>query len=98
MTRVMITVPDEFLAEIDSTATAQHRSRSELFREAMRQYLKGAPIQSSQSAQEAAGLIERLREKAALRASIAQDSTETIRAIRGYSSEEESIDNGLASR
>ncbi len=40
MSRVMITIPDEFLAEIDSAATAQHRSRSELFREAMRQYLK----------------------------------------------------------
>lgn len=94
MTRVMITVPDEFLAEIDSAASVQHRSRSELFREAMRQYLKGIPAQSTSSAQEAAGLIENLRAKAALRASIAQDSTETIRAIRGYSSEEESVGNG----
>ena len=93
MTRVMITVPDEFLAEIDSAASVQHRSRSELFREAMRQYLKGIPAQSTSSAQEAVGLIEDLRAKAALRASIAQDSTETIRAIRGYSSEEESVGN-----
>lgn len=98
MTRVMITVPDEFLAEIDNAAVAQHRSRSELFREAMRQYLKGTPIQSKSSAQEAAGIIEKLRAKAAEQANIAKDSTETIRAIRGYSSEERPADNGIVAR
>ena len=38
MARVMITVPDEFLKEIDAVATEEHRSRSELIREAMRVY------------------------------------------------------------
>ena len=98
MTRVMITVADEFLAEIDTAAMAQHRSRSELFREAMRQYLKDTPIHANTSAQEAAGIIEKLRARAAERAKVAQDSTETIRAMRGYSGEEESADNGIAAR
>ena len=39
MGRVMISIPDEFLAEIDAVAAEEHRSRSELFREAMRAYL-----------------------------------------------------------
>ena len=38
MARVMITVPDEFLKEIDAVANEEHRSRSELIREAMRVY------------------------------------------------------------
>jgi len=98
MSRVMITVPDEFLAEIDSAATAQHRSRSDLFREAMRQYLKNTPRQSISSAQEAAGIIEKLRRKAELRAEAAQDSTEIIRAFRGYPFEDERVDDELSPR
>lgn len=98
MSRVMITVPDEFLAEIDSAATAQHRSRSELFREAMRQYLRTAPSQSAPSAQEAAGIIERLRRKAETRAEVAQGSTEIIRAFRGYPLDDEMVDDELPAR
>ncbi|MFN8486393.1 MAG: ribbon-helix-helix domain-containing protein [Caldilineaceae bacterium] len=52
MSRVMITVPNELLSEIDQVAQIEHRSRSELIREAMRQYLKqsgGKPSKPSPS-------------------------------------------------
>jgi len=85
----MITIPDEFLTEIDRVAAAEHRSRSELFREAIRRYLKGpAPRQTMPSAQRAAGVIEELRKQAASRAGAASDSTQMLRAIRGYSDDE----------
>jgi predicted transcriptional regulator len=38
MAKVMISVPDEFLVEIDEFARTEHRTRSELIREALRQY------------------------------------------------------------
>jgi metal-responsive CopG/Arc/MetJ family transcriptional regulator len=39
MAKVMISVPDELLEEIDQAAKAEHRSRSEFVREAAREYL-----------------------------------------------------------
>ena len=43
MTSKMISVslPEEMLPEIDETARKEHRSRSELIREALRRYLSG---------------------------------------------------------
>jgi len=40
MARFVVTVSDEFLKEIDARAEAEHRSRSELVREALRGYLR----------------------------------------------------------
>lgn len=37
--KVMVSFPDEFLAQVDAIAEAEHRSRSELVREALRQYI-----------------------------------------------------------
>jgi metal-responsive CopG/Arc/MetJ family transcriptional regulator len=39
-TRVMVSFPDGFLAEVDRIAHDEHRSRSELLREAMRLYIE----------------------------------------------------------
>jgi len=39
--KVMISLPDELLAQIDSVAGEEHRSRSELIREAARLYIAG---------------------------------------------------------
>jgi metal-responsive CopG/Arc/MetJ family transcriptional regulator len=49
----MISIPEEFLKEIDKLATIEHRNRSELFREALRCYLgkikmKAKPIDNPQ--------------------------------------------------
>lgn len=40
MARFVVTVPEEFLEEVDARAEAEHRSRSELVREALRSYLR----------------------------------------------------------
>lgn len=41
MTKVMISLPDEFLKKVDRAARAQGRSRSEIIREALRAMLTG---------------------------------------------------------
>ncbi len=38
--KVMVSFPEEFLAEVDRIASEEHRSRSELLREAMRLYIE----------------------------------------------------------
>ena len=38
--KVMVSFPSEFLAEVDRIAQEEHRSRSELLREAMRLYIE----------------------------------------------------------
>jgi metal-responsive CopG/Arc/MetJ family transcriptional regulator len=40
MARFVVTVPEDFLEEIDARAQNEHRSRSELVREALRSYLR----------------------------------------------------------
>ena len=88
MARVIVTVPDEFLAQVDQIAHDEHRSRSELIREALRQYVtprQNVPLSEGTGAavREAAGVIERLRTQAAARARQATGSVEVIRAFRG---------------
>lgn len=39
-TKVMVSFPDEFLVEVDRVAREEHRSRSELVREALRLYIR----------------------------------------------------------
>jgi metal-responsive CopG/Arc/MetJ family transcriptional regulator len=41
--KVMVSFPNEFLAEVDRIAREEHRSRSELLREAMRLYIELRP-------------------------------------------------------
>jgi len=36
----MISLPDEFLSEVDEAAKSEHRTRSELIREAVREYFR----------------------------------------------------------
>jgi metal-responsive CopG/Arc/MetJ family transcriptional regulator len=38
-TKVMVSFPNEFLAEVDRIAQQEHRTRSELVREALRLYI-----------------------------------------------------------
>ncbi len=44
MARVLLSLPDEFLAEVDAVAKAEKRSRSELVREALRRYIAEADV------------------------------------------------------
>jgi metal-responsive CopG/Arc/MetJ family transcriptional regulator len=52
--KVMVSFPEEFLAQVDRVAREEHRSRSELVREALRLYIglrggrdQGAPKSAS---------------------------------------------------
>ena len=47
MSKVMVSLPSEFLKDVDVLAKAEHRSRSELLREAIRMYITIRPIQGS---------------------------------------------------
>jgi CopG family transcriptional regulator / antitoxin EndoAI len=40
MARFVVTISEDFLEEVDARAKAEHRSRSELVREALRSYLR----------------------------------------------------------
>ena len=40
MSKVMISLPDQFLSEVDQIAKSEQRTRSELIREALREYLR----------------------------------------------------------
>jgi metal-responsive CopG/Arc/MetJ family transcriptional regulator len=42
-TKVMVSFPDEFLAKVERIAQDEHRSRSELLREALRLYIGMRP-------------------------------------------------------
>lgn len=40
MTRVVVSMPEEFLENIDKVAESENRTRSELIREALRRYMR----------------------------------------------------------
>ncbi len=58
MARVLISMPEKFLDEIDSVATNENRTRSELIREALRTYMHRAQIRNSSKASTNAELLE----------------------------------------
>ena len=39
MAKIMISLPERFLSDVDKAAQAEHRTRSDLIREALREYL-----------------------------------------------------------
>ncbi|MCL4474182.1 MAG: ribbon-helix-helix domain-containing protein [Actinobacteria bacterium] len=41
--KILFSLPEDLLAEIDAAAAAEHRSRSELIREATRRYIADLP-------------------------------------------------------
>jgi len=67
--KVMVSFPDEFLEEVDRVAGEEHRSRSELLREAMRLYMavrrKGRRPGADPRVQAAVAIQDRLAEVAA---------------------------------
>ncbi len=58
MARVLISMPERFLDEIDKVAGDENRTRSELIREALRTYMYRNQVRSSQKAVTNAELIE----------------------------------------
>ena len=60
MARVLISMPDGFLNEIDTVAEKEQRSRSELIREALRVYVNRRHIRSTAAASKNAAILESL--------------------------------------
>ena len=57
MSRVLISMPQEFLDGIDRVAKSEKRTRSELIREALRSYVKRANIPSLERANKNAKIL-----------------------------------------
>lgn len=77
MARFVVTVPEDFLEEVDARAKAEHRSRSELVREALRSYLR--------SGERKGDISNRPEVKRAIQI---QDETQRILEGSGYSGSE----------
>jgi predicted nucleotidyltransferase len=82
-TKVMVSFPDEFLTEVDRVAQEEHRSRSELIREALRLYIG---LRQDQGQPGAHPLV---RQAVAMQDNVArlapgkgQDSTTDVRQMR----------------
>ena len=60
MARVLISMSNDFLSRVDTMATSEQRTRSELIREALRVYIKRNKIANSPRAQENADLLTEL--------------------------------------
>ncbi len=60
MARVLISMPDEFLNNIDQVAENEQRSRSELIREALRTYVNRQKVRNIASASKNAALLDAL--------------------------------------
>ena len=60
MARVLISMPENFLGEIDKVADSENRTRSELIREALRTYIHRNKVRENALAVKNAALLETL--------------------------------------
>lgn len=60
MARVLISMPERFLDEIDEVAGTENRSRSELIREALRTYIHRNKVRDNQLATKNAAILDAL--------------------------------------
>lgn len=60
MARILISMPEKFLQEIDGVAENESRSRSELIREALRTYIQKTRVRENVLAQKNAQILEDL--------------------------------------
>jgi len=60
MARVLISMPEKFLDEIDNVADTENRSRSELIREALRTYIHRNRVRTSSFANKNAQILDAL--------------------------------------
>lgn len=60
MARVLISMPEKFLDEIDSLASNENRTRSELIREALRTYMYRNQVRNSKKATTNAEILDAL--------------------------------------
>ncbi len=60
MAKILVSMPDKFLESIDKIADNEQRTRSELIREALRNYLKTSHITNSKRALKNAQILDNL--------------------------------------
>ena len=60
MTKILVTMPDEFLNKVDGLANDEQRTRSELIREALRTYMRRVTVSQSRKALDNAKILENL--------------------------------------
>ncbi|MDR1168275.1 MAG: ribbon-helix-helix domain-containing protein [Heliobacteriaceae bacterium] len=60
MARVLISMPEKFLDEIDALAEDENRTRSELIREALRTYIHRNHVRNTQRAVSNAEILDSL--------------------------------------
>ena len=60
MAKVLLSIPDKFLNQIDELAVNEQRTRSELIREALRVYIKRNKLSNSLKAEENANILSDL--------------------------------------
>lgn len=60
MAKVLISMPDEFLERIDNVAHTEQRTRSELIREALRNYIRRNNIFNREVSERRAELLENM--------------------------------------
>lgn len=60
MARVLISMPEKFLGEIDKVADDENRTRSELIREALRTYIHKNKVRENALATRNASILETL--------------------------------------
>lgn len=58
MAKVLISMPDEFLERIDNVANNEQRTRSELIREALRNYIRRNNLFNREVSERRAELLE----------------------------------------
>ena len=60
MSRVLISMPQEFLDGIDRVAKSEKRTRSELIREALRSYIRRSRITNVEKAKANAEILDQI--------------------------------------
>ena len=60
MARILVSMKDNFLKTVDEVAQNEQRTRSELIREALRNYVKKARSVSSQKAEKNVSILEQM--------------------------------------
>lgn len=60
MAKILVTMPDKFLNQVDGLANNEQRTRSELIREALRNYMRRVSLHQSQKADENAKILDKL--------------------------------------
>lgn len=60
MARILVSMPDKFLESIDKLADQEQRTRSELVREALRNYIKRTNAVNPKQAESNAKILESL--------------------------------------